>query len=54
MKKLMIVVAAVVAAVSKPNYATMVERYGNNLIGTWDGKWLFRYGEPQGTQIILR
>lgn len=39
---------------SKPNYATMVERYGRNLIGTWDGKWIFRYGEPLGTKISFR
>jgi len=39
---------------SKPNYATMVERYGRDLIGTWDGKWLFRYGEPLGSRIIVR
>ena len=39
---------------SKPNYATMVERYGQDLIGAWDNKWLFRYGEPKGTIFILR
>ena len=39
---------------SKPNYATMVERYGRDLIGAWDGKWLFRYGEPQGTILTVR
>jgi len=39
---------------SKPNYAAMVERYGNDLVGAWDGKWLFRYGNPSGMVIILR
>ena len=32
----------------------MVERYGRDLIGTWDGKWLFRYGVPPGMMVILR
>ena len=39
---------------SQPNYAAMVARYGRDLIGTWDGKWLFRYGEPLGMLIIVR
>ena len=37
-----------------PNYAAMVERYGKDLVGAWDGKWLFRYGNPSGMVIILR
>jgi hypothetical protein len=39
---------------TKPNYAAMVERYRKDLVGTWDGKWLFRYGNPSGMVIILR
>ncbi len=39
---------------SKPNYAAMVERYGKDLVGAWDGKWLFRYGNPLGLVIILK
>ena len=39
---------------SKQNYDAMVEHYGKDLIGTWDGKWLFRYGNPSGMVIILR
>lgn len=39
---------------SKPNYATMVERYGKDLIGTWNDKWLFRYGNAPGMVVILR
>lgn len=39
---------------SKPNYATMVERYGKDLVGAWDGKWLFRYGNPIGMVISFK
>ena len=39
---------------TKPNYAAMVERYGNDLVGAWDNKWLFRYGNPSGMVIILK
>ena len=46
--------AAIEDVSSKPNYAAMVERYGKDLVGTWDGKWLFRYGNPPGMVIILK
>ena len=46
--------AAIEDVSSKPNYAAMVERYGKDLVGTWDGKWLFRYGNPSGMVIILK
>ncbi len=46
--------AAIEDVSSKPNYAAMVERYGKDLVGTWDGKWLFRYGNPLGMVIILK
>ncbi len=39
---------------SKPNYAAMFERYGKDLIGAWNDKWLFRYGTPPGMLIIIR
>ena len=39
---------------SKPNYAEMSAKYGKDLIGAWDGKWLFRYGDLPGMMIILR
>ena len=46
--------AAIEDVSSKPNYAAMVERYGKDLVGAWDGKWLFRYGNPLGLVIILK
>ena len=46
--------AAIEDVSSKPNYAAMVERYGKDLVGAWDGKWLFRYGNPPGMVIILK
>lgn len=46
--------AAIEDVASKPNYAAMVERYGNDLVGAWDGKWLFRYGNPLGLVIIFK
>ena len=46
--------AAIEDVSSKPNYAAMVERYGKDLVGAWDGKWLFRYGNPSGMVIILK
>lgn len=39
---------------AKPNYDAMVERYGKDLIGAWDGKWLFRYGVPPGMVISFK
>ena len=39
---------------SKPNYAEMSAKYGKDLIGAWDNKWLFRYGNPSGMVIIFR
>ena len=39
---------------SKPKYADMVERYGKDLLGAWDNKWLFRYGKPRGMIIVLQ
>ena len=38
---------------SKPNYAEMSAKYGKDLIGAWDGKWLFRYGNPPGMVISV-
>ena len=38
---------------SKPNYAVMVERYGWDLVGTWDGKWFFRHGAALGLIISI-
>ena len=32
----------------------MSAKYGKDLIGAWDGKWLFRYGISQGMVIIFR
>ena len=46
--------AAIEDVSSKPNYAAMVERYGDDLVGTWDGQWLFRHGNPLGLVIILK
>ena len=46
--------AAIEDVSSKPNYAAMVERYGKDLVGAWDGKWLFRHGNPPGMVIILK
>ena len=46
--------AAIEDVSSKPNYAAMVEHYGKDLVGAWDGKWLFRYGNPSGMVIILK
>ncbi|MBQ3808938.1 MAG: hypothetical protein II840_13395 [Kiritimatiellae bacterium] len=39
---------------SKQNYDAMVERYGKDLIGAWDGKWLFRYGNAPGMVVFIR
>jgi hypothetical protein len=38
---------------SKPNYAEMSAKYDKDLIGAWDGKWLFRYGNPPGMVISV-
>ena len=46
--------AAIEDVSSKPNYAAMVERYGKDLLGAWDNKWLFRFGKPRGMIIVLQ
>lgn len=40
--------------VRKDRATVTIMRYGRNLIGTWDGKWLFRYGDPLGSKFIIR
>ena len=32
----------------------MSAKYGKDLIGAWDGKWLFRYGDPPGMFISVK
>ena len=39
---------------AKPNYAEMSAKYGKDLVGAWNGKWLFRYGDPLGMVISIK
>ena len=39
---------------AKPNYAEMSAKYGKDLVGAWNGKWLFRYGDPPGMAVSFR
>lgn len=45
---------ALAETVLRPNSAKMVAKYGKDLIGAWNGKWLFRYGEGLPFVMVVR
>ena len=46
--------ASIENVAAKPNYAEMSAKYGRDLVGAWNGKWLFRYGVPPGMVISFK